>query len=1585
MNTNLRIIQEYYSKIQLKYKEEIINIKRNNKNDNHHIMFKDQFPEFNNLMLEFLNIVPSYYNILKLKSLKNQIINKLIDSEEIIQTLTELKINISNEINILKNEIIKYVDNQENLSIDSLKYIHNKLLSEDLSPLSSLNKNNLLNNIINDINNLTKDIEIYNLNNNTIPNNTGIEDEIGENIFKNGETAEKSVNDIIQLDEKLIFKYKNIPIYKYYNDYDGKSKVYDDQNNEIYLSEYIGKSLNNLNFDASITRKIVDIINYLGWKYEIGSYNRYKTYNDKFIVIYTTDNVNYNVNCKTIIEIDEEDNEINNCIKNENTGVLIRVIDNRNDSSSDYSFNTVPIFPKDVYYNNDSVNNLHNNISYVVENIINKGIDIERLRYYYNLSSSLKDIANIITRNIIVNAFYNYNIVDYINNALVSDTLKRLGITCRYYQHIGHIGNDDQLLVEFPVDNIEIKYTMNEGSTEYNPVDDLIRVNENRNYCYIGACGSSSLLQGVDLKSTLISSILCDDLGDNTIGLLTSVPFKYSIIKFDLDNNIKVDDVDKNVEDIYKDLEDILNPDKPTNPENPDSGETNPDKPTNIIAVPSYDSQIPVEIDIEKYYPKIPDSINNNSPGTLPEYYKNIKSELYHYYYNKEAKYNDYFDLVYCNKHKIDNYQLNSISLSHCNINNNQISRGVYNKLLNDNKYYNNFNSDNYIIGEEMDNKTLLNKIKVIKNNYSTNNNYDEKLLLKSFEDEVLNIYQSLPSGYNIYVEECYGISNLNNYFTPFVINKLIDDKYFDGKITYFVNAVYHILNPGKVRINDNIISKYDLSLFTKLNSEDDNKEIYKNKIILLELLYIKNQFDNWYGSIKNKLGFIDNKYYANLDIIRKLAKDNNELNEYSNMMDINYERTLKMNNYNKYDFKLPLTKTYNIFEVIKDICINWINLIVDNSGDTYNDINDIQRNNQFEDNEYINYFKYSILNIFNDDKYYYSILQTLDNIIPNNISNVITKNNINKLINKQNICYKCYDNFIKFSVERFYNVVEKINLMKKYYDTLGCIIDYYNDYYIINDDIMYIDNISDFEEDISSKYVYMLKDNNNKLCEITLNKGSVVFSSGKILNISKPGNCVIDMLYTNIITKGSKIKSKFIDNLIIFKPKTLKHFLKKYFIGKTLIKLNKDKVNISENTYTYKYNQLEFFKILFKENEYKLYKTTINKTNYEISLNKFSDNNEYTEIDIPENDNNYYTIIDDIYLTKTKPGHYLITKDNNYQYLINKNNNYISALINKIGLGPYVIMVKDNNSISKVGISNCLYMKNKDDIYNYIFSINDFSDNGKFYEVDNYYIISNIKPFIVQNELIGESLNEDIEIYDWEKRLCGVNYISMENNEYISENNDQLIQKFKTEFTIKEFNELMLRKCFPDKFKSMYIINKEVIENIDSEKYFISKSQVEDALYNYGKYPKYLEHYFMNHNVDYKLKGIFNIRCIINPNNLLSVINNYFNIEEFKYVYYEAIVQGKDMIINNGQIISAKGDIYLVGIEINNNKIINIKPVIIKNKGFVNVIDFQQFNDCYGYVKLYVDKYKIKNPHIIKLSHLTYNSLKNCKYITYN
>ena len=53
MNINLRIIQEYYSKIQLKYNETIVSLKQKDESDNHYIMFKNQFSEFNNLMLVF--------------------------------------------------------------------------------------------------------------------------------------------------------------------------------------------------------------------------------------------------------------------------------------------------------------------------------------------------------------------------------------------------------------------------------------------------------------------------------------------------------------------------------------------------------------------------------------------------------------------------------------------------------------------------------------------------------------------------------------------------------------------------------------------------------------------------------------------------------------------------------------------------------------------------------------------------------------------------------------------------------------------------------------------------------------------------------------------------------------------------------------------------------------------------------------------------------------------------------------------------------------------------------------------------------------------------------------------------------------------------------------------------------------------------------------------------------------------------------------------------------------------------------------------------------------------------------------------
>lgn len=103
MNINLRIIQEYYSKIQLKYNETIVSLKQKDESDNHYIMFKNQFSEFNNLMLVFFNIVPSSYN-------ENEFKDKLVTTI----TLTE---ELLADVNPVDGKCCCYVANTGNVVI----------------------------------------------------------------------------------------------------------------------------------------------------------------------------------------------------------------------------------------------------------------------------------------------------------------------------------------------------------------------------------------------------------------------------------------------------------------------------------------------------------------------------------------------------------------------------------------------------------------------------------------------------------------------------------------------------------------------------------------------------------------------------------------------------------------------------------------------------------------------------------------------------------------------------------------------------------------------------------------------------------------------------------------------------------------------------------------------------------------------------------------------------------------------------------------------------------------------------------------------------------------------------------------------------------------------------------------------------------------------------------------------------------------------------------------------------------------------------------------------------------------------------
>ena len=110
-----------------------------------------------------------------------------------------------------------------------------------------------------------------------------------------------------------------------------------------------------------------------------------------------------------------------------------------------------------------------------------------------------------------------------------------------------------------------------------------------------------------------------------------------------------------------------------------------------------------------------------------------------------------------------------------------------------------------------------------------------------------------------------------------------------------------------------------------------------------------------------------------------------------------------------------------------------------------------------------------------------------------------------------------------------------------------------------------------------------------------------------------------------------------------------------------------------------------------------------------------------------------------------------------------------------------------------------------------------------------------------------------------------------------------------------------------------------------------------------------------MTSEVDYKLKGKFNLRCLANLSVLPDIVFKYLDKDDLDYTNKEVIVQGEDMIIKDGKIISS-GNVYLVGIELSNDMMFKVSPSKILNKALLNVLDFQQFNNIYDRVELLLD-----------------------------
>lgn len=342
------------------------------------------------------------------------------------------------------------------------------------------------------------------------------------------------------------------------------------------------------------------------------------------------------------------------------------------------------------------------------------------------------------------------------------------------------------------------------------------------------------------------------------------------------------------------------------------------------------------------------------------------------------------------------------------------------------------------------------------------------------------------------------------------------------------------------------------------------------------------------------------------------------------------------------------------------------------------------------------------------------------------------------------------------------------------------------------------------------------------------------------------------------------------------------------------------------------------------------------------------------------------------------------IDKDNEVRRLITRNNNgYVIVKDADIQKPKIILVIITNEEKFKKYINKNIYPINFDYETNNNSELITYGISLTYDELLKSYLVLN-KPQITYNSQStqGKSLDTDLFVYDWKYYIDHVNVIELKDNIFKDIFNSLKDKQLQKEFSVKDFNKLMLRKCFPYNFKRTLLCNQDVLDAVDGSKYSIPNSKIKETLCEYGKYPYYLEHYFMTSRIDYKLKGKFNIRCLANLSTLPDV-TKYLDTDELNYQIKEVIIQGKDMIIKDGKIASS-GDVYLVGIELSNDHMFRVPPSKITNKGLLKVIDVQQFDNIYDRVELYLDDSDITDFIVKPLTLSNMGTLKNMKYINY-
>ena len=238
------------------------------------------------------------------------------------------------------------------------------------------------------------------------------------------------------------------------------------------------------------------------------------------------------------------------------------------------------------------------------------------------------------------------------------------------------------------------------------------------------------------------------------------------------------------------------------------------------------------------------------------------------------------------------------------------------------------------------------------------NNTFNIDLMGDKLYEEISNIFTKMPYNYLDYIS----IPSNIEYSSLFIIDKNIDRKYFEGKLSYFAKFIMS-MKSGLLSPNEKICTDYILTciLNQQLSLPDEAIES-----IYMMCNYMKDQLDKWLIKIKPLLGLNDDwSYDKNKDTIRKKVLNNDPklIEKYDLIMNINYTKIFTL------DPSLNNYSDYNIIKSFSDSIQSYIDKIISSANDDphlktkLSWVNNILEDIRSEDKKDITYTNNSFLN----------------------------------------------------------------------------------------------------------------------------------------------------------------------------------------------------------------------------------------------------------------------------------------------------------------------------------------------------------------------------------------------------------------------------------------------------------------------------------------------------------------------------------------------------------------------------------------------------------------------------------------------